>query len=87
MLQTIPITLTISIVLGVVYGTLHGLPVNLEYLSITNIFVSILKTTLLLEIFSCIYFSLIFLFTDIEVYEYVNIDEISNSLLYGKYAI
>ena len=73
LLQSIPITLINSLILGVIFGISIGLGSHVqEYNTVTSILSGFVTVTLGVEIYLLICLSLTFLFTDIEVYEISN---------------
>ena len=73
LLQSIPITLINSLILGVIFGIGIGLGSHVqEYNTVTSILLGFVTVTLGVEIYLLICLSLTFLFTDIEVYEISN---------------
>ena len=73
LLQSIPITLINSLILGVIFGISIGLGSHVqEYNTVTSILLGFVTVTLGVEIYLLICLSLTFLFTDIEVYEISN---------------
>ena len=76
LLQSIPITLINSLILGVIFGISIGLGSHVqEYNTVTSILSGFVTVTLGVEIYLLICLSLTFLFTDIEVYEEVKMGE------------